>query len=208
MFENGGGNLQERVVRQIKAEPVKAAVLGVLLAAMGGLWFKAASSGGGLPSLALGRSLGNAPVALPSRPDNHSARALKQLGEWVKTPVPTVTQNLFALKFDYFPTDGSRPAQKARVGSSFWEELGKSIASKADQEKARRILIDNVRLHASRLELQSTVMNSGSPKALVNGTLVGEGDAIAGFKIVKIEARRIVVEREGVRVEVAFGFTK
>jgi hypothetical protein len=47
-------------------------------------------------------------------------------------------------------------------------------------------------------------MSNGSTKAMVNGTLVEEGDTVSGFKILKIEARRMVVEREGIRLEVYF----
>jgi len=41
-----------------------------------------------------------------------------------------------------------------------------------------------------------------SPKALVNGQLVGVGDVVASFRVCKIEARRIVVEREGIKLEI------
>ena len=64
----------------------------------------------------------------------------------------------------------------------------------------------NLRVLAAKLDLQSTVMRNGSPKALVNGVLVGEGDTIEGFRVIKIEPKRIVVEREGVKLEVLFKF--
>jgi hypothetical protein len=37
---------------------------------------------------------------------------------------------------------------------------------------------------------------------MVNGDLVGEGSVVANFRIVSIEARRIIVEREGIRLEI------
>jgi hypothetical protein len=40
------------------------------------------------------------------------------------------------------------------------------------------------------------------PKAMVNGELVGEDSVVANFRIVQIEARRIIVEREGIRLEI------
>jgi hypothetical protein len=86
----------------------------------------------------------------------------------------------------------------------FWDQLAKSLAAKADQEKARGILRDNVRAKASRLDLQSTGTFNGTPKAMVNGTIVEEGDTIEGFLILKIETKRIVVEMEGIQVEVIF----
>jgi hypothetical protein len=39
---------------------------------------------------------------------------------------------------------------------------------------------------------------------MVNGTIVQEGDTIEGFRIVQIEAKRIVVELEGIQVQVIF----
>ena len=86
----------------------------------------------------------------------------------------------------------------------FWDQLAKSLAAKADQEKARGILRDNVRAKASRLDLQSTGMFNGVPKAMVNGVIVQEGDTIEGFRIMQIETKRIVVELEGIQVEVIF----
>jgi len=111
---------------------------------------------------------------------------------------------LFSIKLDYFPVDGSRPMFSGDDADGFWDQLAKSLAAKADQEKAKGILLENLRLRASRLDLQSTVITDGSPKAMVNGTLVQEGDTIEGFRIVRIEAKRIVVEAEGQKLEVIF----
>jgi hypothetical protein len=48
------------------------------------------------------------------------------------------------------------------------------------------------------------------PKAVVNGEMVGEGSVAASgagdtrvsFRVLKIEARRIIVEREGIKLEI------
>jgi hypothetical protein len=37
---------------------------------------------------------------------------------------------------------------------------------------------------------------------MVNGELVGEGGVVADFRVLKIEARRLIVEREGIRLEI------
>lgn len=200
--------IQQRIVAQIKAEPRKAAALGVLAAVMGVLWLKSGSSTHVLPSSASARALSAPSDSQSPAMSTHAEKALRDLTQWLKKPLPESERNLFSLKMDYFPADGSRPPEQPRVGQSFWDELGKSLASKADQEKARRILLDNLRIAASSLNTQGTMMANGSPKALVNGTWVGEGETVAGFKIVQIEAQRMIVEREGVRLEVAFNFTK
>jgi hypothetical protein len=41
-----------------------------------------------------------------------------------------------------------------------------------------------------------------SPKAVIDGGLVGEGDVVASFRVLRIEPRRIIVEREGIKLEI------
>jgi hypothetical protein len=75
------------------------------------------------------------------------------------------------------------------------------MTARADQKREREVLVENLRGQALQLKLQSTVLGA-SPKALVNGQLVRVGDVVASFRVTKIEARRIVVEREGIKLEV------
>ena len=63
-------------------------------------------------------------------------------------------------------------------------------------------LIQNLRQQAGQLQLTSTVMGP-RPKAVINGQMVGEGEIVAQFRVVKIDARSAVVERDGVRLEIA-----
>jgi hypothetical protein len=71
---------------------------------------------------------------------------------------------------------------------------------RADQRVERDALRENIRQLAEKLNLQSTMM-SASPKALINGELVGEGDVVASFRVLRIEAQKIVIEREGIMLE-------
>ena len=129
--------------------------------------------------------------------------AQPELAEWVKSPIAPIGRNLFAVKLDYYPQDGSRSDStlRAPTGDGFWDKLAKSMASKADQRKERQILIENLQLQAMQLRLQSTVMGA-TPRALLNGDMVREGDVVASFRVLKIEPRRIVVEREGIKLEI------
>jgi len=54
------------------------------------------------------------------------------------------------------------------------------------------------------MQIASTFMGGGDgrPKALIDGVLVGEGEVVAGFRVLKIEPRRVIFEREGIRLEV------
>jgi hypothetical protein len=62
--------------------------------------------------------------------------------------------------------------------------------------------VDNVRIAAEALKLESTIVGP-TPGAIVNGQMVREGSNIAGFRVLKIEPRQVVVEREGVKLAVS-----
>jgi hypothetical protein len=47
----------------------------------------------------------------------------------------------------------------------------------------------------------STLMGP-HPKAMVNGQMVGEGEVVAQFRVTEIRARSVVVEREGIKLEI------
>ena len=216
-------NLQRGLLRQVRSEPKKAAALAVLLSLMAAMWAKVLLSDGsggiGGPSSASASvgpyggagAFGGAGGASDTRNGAHFSAspqlrdAIESLRQWKLGPINDAHRNLFHVKLEYFAKESLGEAPKGREsGQGFWDELAKSLAVKADQEKARRILIGNLQAQASKLNLQSTVMSNGSTKAMVNGTLVEEGDTVSGFKILKIEARRMVVEREGIRLEVYF----
>jgi hypothetical protein len=211
--------LRRGLLGQVRSEPRKAAALAALLSMMALMWAKVLLSehGRGPASASAGSVAGGAAgaagngVGSDTRNLTHSgggaqlSDAVAALREFKLGPINDARRNLFHVKLEYFAKEGSGEAPRTREdGRGFWDELAKSLAAKADQEKARRILIGNLQAQASKLNLQSTVMSNGSTKAMVNGTLVEEGDTVSGFKILKIEARRMVVEREGIRLEVYF----
>jgi hypothetical protein len=63
---------------------------------------------------------------------------------------------------------------------------------------------------ARQICLQRTLASSAKPTALVNGQMVREGDVVAigagssraEYRVLSIEARRILLEREGIELEV------
>jgi len=64
--------------------------------------------------------------------------------------------------------------------------------------------VENIREQAASLSLEGIVMGP-NPKASVNGQLLGVGQDIGatGFRIVKIEPRRVFVESHGIRIDLA-----
>jgi hypothetical protein len=194
----------DSMMRQVKAEPKKAAALLLLGVLLAGMWMKIflfgdprAVTAGPLP----GDKVKTDRTYIPNQQLSPASRSLL---EWTRKPITGTKRNLFSIKLDYFPVDGSRPMFSGEDADGFWDQLAKSLAAKADQEKAKGILRDNVRMRAGRLDLQSTGMFNGKPKAMVNGVIVQEGDTVDSFRIVRIETKGIVVELEGIQVEVIF----
>ncbi len=199
MASPAGYSAWRRFVLQARTEPRKAAVMVVLVTAMVFAWVRL-----------LGRGSRPAPAAASARPAAASAAARVPtqvigrtgvaLRQWMERPIPMTARNLFAVKFDVFPLSGEPQVEDDQQG--FWDELKKSQRARADQEKARQRLEADIRDQAARLELTGTFTMNGMRKALVNGTLAGEGDAVGGFRVLRVDAKRIVVERDGVVLEV------
>lgn len=199
------GDILRNLIRRVKADPRKSAVLAMLAVVMLGLWIKVGYTRS--PQAAQGAPATTVQPVEPAKPDNGVGRSRAEtasaaLGEWTRAPMSAIGRNLFAVKFDYFPQDPSKiNLLRTPGGDGFWDEIAKWMASRADQKKERQMLLENLQLQAAQLKLQSIMMGN-RPKAMINGKLVGEGDVVASFRVLKIEARRIIVEREGISFEV------
>jgi hypothetical protein len=198
----------DRLPAPLRQDPKKAVVLGVLLTGLLGWWGLKIFSNGAGPKRAGAMPI-KSTAASPFVTDStgrriRPAESGDELQRWLDAEIPlVVSRNLFAVDFDYFPVDGSRPSQSTRTSGqeTFWDQLAKSLSTQADQQEKRANLIQNLRQQAGQLQIASTFMGA-RPKALINGVLVGEGEVVAGFRVLKIEARRVIFEREGIRLEV------
>ena len=207
------GGWSTSILSAMRRDPKKASCLAVLLIVMAILWAKLALAGAE-PAQAAASAVAAPSNSITSPFNVNPAKARQRLSagasvaasmqSWLEKPVPLVaSRNLFSAQLQYFPMDGSRPTQGSRTGAdeSFWERLAKSISSEADQQEKKQNLIQNLRQEAGQRQLQTTVMGP-TPKALVNGTLVSEGETVEAFRVLKIEPRRIYVEREGIKLEI------
>ena len=209
MSERSDSSWQDRLLSRIKAQPARAAVLTILLAVMGVLWVRHFSGGGSAKPASAARTVGPQPVAVGAgKGAENVSRAAAALKDFLQRPPATIRRNFFAVKMEHFPMDGSKATAGDPEGQGFWDELAKSLAAKADQEKARRILLGNLKEQAGKLRVQMIMMSNGSPRALVDGKLVIAGDVVGGFKISSIEADRIIIEREGVSLVIGSGLNK
>ena len=205
----GANNPIAKLLEAAKADPKKAGVLAVLVTVLGTMWVRMALQGGAGPqvagaALATGSSDNEVAdrLAAAGRGGAVSPTSLAALAEWRNQPVSPIVRNLFVVQLDQYAHEKGRQAVPVtRADDGFWDELAKSLTSRADQNKQRQIRIDNTVRDAEKLQLQTIVMGA-SPKAVINGEMVGEGSVVAEFRVSRIEARRIIVEREGIKLEI------
>lgn len=197
-----------KLLEAAKGDPKKAGVLAVLVAVLGTMWARMAMTDGGGPQTAGAATAAASDHEVAARASAAgrgtiiSASSAAAMAEWRAAPVSPIVRNLFVVQLDQYAHAGGAPVVPvSRADDGFWDELAKSLSSVADQNKQRQIRIDNAVRDAGRMQLQ-TIMMGASPKAVINGEMVGEGSVVAGFRVSRIEARRIIVEREGIRLEI------
>jgi hypothetical protein len=184
-----------------RKDPKKAGVLVLLVAVMGGMWTKVlvrptpASAGAAAPPAPAG------PAAPPSDKPRTTPVARQS---WSTVPLAPAARNLFRVEYERYEQAGksTAPGAPAQHSGDSPEDPSKSGPSPADLKRERQILVANLQTQAGQLKLQSTVMGA-RPKAVINGSLVEEGDIVASFRVTRISARGVVVEREGIKFDVA-----
>lgn len=225
-------DLLARLPEPIRRDAKKSAVLGGLLVVMFGVMAKqfiftggpasaAASDGAATPAGIMAASTASANrIAVAS--DNRRSIGIRQadpVERWLLEHVRPLDRNPFEFHPEFFPNSplAGVEATSARVveDEMFWDRLAKSIASRADQRKQRQIRIENLQVAAGKLRVQSTILGS-NPRVLIAGKMNSVGDTVEAesggvmlpFRIVRIEGRRIILEREGVKLELPMGATR
>lgn len=209
-----------RMPEPVRRDPKKSALLAglTLVAVVIGLRQFAGSSTPAkaravTPSLAVPAN-GGATSAISREAGNSNSEMAQRVASWLGSPIKALDRNLFETKLEFFQRLSSTVGDKAAVitDESFWDQLAKSLASRADQKRQKQIRSENLQLAASSLKLQTTIMGS-TPKALIDGRMVRTGDTVdsrtaslsISFKVVQIEPRRIVIEHDGVKIELRMG---
>jgi hypothetical protein len=208
MISPGSSNIFERARHLAGQDPRKVLILATLLVLLGFLivrqaWNATASAEASRHVTAPASS------SVDSDEPDSSSRTGKlgvagagesPVQKWLQSPPTPLTRNLFALKLDVFPSDVTR-SHESEESRGFWEEVAKSLLDQADQQERKQELLSSLQEQAKALRLTSVLMGP-KPRAVINGELVGEGDVVAGFRVLQIEPRRIVIEREGIRLEI------
>lgn len=164
----------------LRADPRKTAVLAVLTLVMGGLyarWFFGATPEAAQAEIAA--------VATDAPPAPTAAAA--------PTSQPTVQRVLVAetLPSDLASDPFSLPLDKYPPGRPVAGDDANKTVSQDPIEAAARALV-----------LQSTLCGN-SPMACINGVFIRPGQRVNGFVLRRVEPTRVVLEREGVEVELS-----
>jgi len=178
----------QKMEQAIRRDPKRFSLLGGLLVIMLFLWGRMLFSGPA-SATAIRRSV----VAITDSPQpTVRVAASNPVLDWLAQPKKAVQRNLFAVNLDYF----SRAGDKTKPVDP---DPGQAVPDDADHEQ--QILLENLRQQSAKLKLESTMMGS-TPRAMVNGVLVREGDTVEGFVVVKIQSQQITVEQDGVTLQV------
>ncbi|MEO6434772.1 MAG: hypothetical protein ABIP55_03285 [Tepidisphaeraceae bacterium] len=196
--------LWNKLVKAVRNDPQRAGMLTVLVAILVVLQVRLQMNGKDGTARAVAgvtprTDNSGAPGGSSSQPGK-SPDGQVAVREWMNAPTAPLGRNLFAIELDRFPHDGSK-VSIAASNPGFWDDLAKSMTFRADVRKERQILVENLQRQASQLRLQSTMMGA-KPKAVIDGEMVEVGEVVASFRVLKIEARRIIVEREGIKLEI------
>ncbi len=101
-------------------------------------------------------------------------------------------------RLEYFPlADGNLSDDSSDADAA---AKAKSEQAAADEKKERQKLADQLQSEAASLELETTMMGP-TPRAMISGALVGEGDMVSDFRVVKITQRFVILESQGVQIE-------
>lgn len=208
----------QRMPEPLRRDPKKSALLTGLVGLMAVLGIRQytgtsapASARAGVSAVERSTGSNSATSHEASNPNNEVAQRVAQ---WLGTPIKALDRNLFETKLEFFQRVDAAGDDRAAVlaDETFWDQLAKSLASQADQKRQKQIRSENLQLAASTLKLQTTLMGS-VPKALIDGRMVRAGDLLEtkssdlsmSFRVVQIEPRRVVIERDGVKIELKMG---
>ena len=170
---------------------------GVIAVGAGLLWAVLPHGGKGLRSITgltapAPASAAMPPIATPPP----AARSPQMTAPTSQAPRPTVNVRLI-------DTDDATSNQSDPAGAESELHQQKSIVSPADLAAECALKAVQVRQWATGLHLQST-MTRPTPKALVNGQVVEVGEMVEAFRVLKISADGVLVERDGIELEIKF----
>ena len=206
--------LAARLPESVRNSPAKSAVLGGLVVVMLAAWGRTLlrSPAAARAAAAVSDQVAKAVAAASPAPARESGgRTREAMLAWLREPIAPIDRNAFAVRPGDFPIavpvpePAAAPSKAAAPQAGVWDELAKSLARRADEQRRRDAALAEFRKSAAALELSTTVMTR-PPTAILAGRAVREGDAVevagGAVRVLRIEPRRVVVGRGGMTAEV------
>ncbi|HVP11664.1 MAG TPA: hypothetical protein VMV94_10810 [Phycisphaerae bacterium] len=110
----------------------------------------------------------------------------------------TPARDIFkARSWSQFPREGPSAeddTQAGQLSASLWEKMRDAFSERRDRHAKE---LNEISDELTELKLQSTMIGS-VPSAFISGRLVHVGDTINGFSVVRIEEKRVMLQKNGV----------
>lgn len=188
--------LKNRLIAEMSRDKKKAVLLAVLLLVMAFVVGKLIFTGSPAEATAAANL---APKVDPSTPEppgqeNIAAAITKAKPPKAGKPKPAakgITRDIFMPDLSVFP----RTAANAKSGGSV--DVVEDEKTRRDAERKRREAL--IREQAAELHLESTITGK-APNAIINGSVLGRGGVISGFRIIEINSQACIVEKDGVKL--------
>ena len=190
-------NLKDRLLAEVRRDPKKASILGVLALVLLIIGVREVARRAGSPSTgsaATARAFGANGAASLRKPAGavrvpSLSKGMDQRdGSSTAIPKAPVDRDIFTPNLAYFPIE-EKPKPSTVVSSA-------QIIDPAAKAEAMKL---QVQAQAKSLSLQSTVVGAVST-AIINGRVLREGDSISDFQVVEINSRSCKLEKSGIRV--------
>lgn len=207
MKSNAQPNMLTRWIAAARQSPQKATLLAALAVVLAIATVRAVLPGADpVRKVAAGLNILSNSQPAPQEDARQRARDLSaqdDLDRFLNGKVAPIDRNVFVVKLEAFKLSSFRslPSTGTQEDALNLDSAAKLVAEQADQQARKEVLIENLRQQAGQLRLQSTFMGT-QPRALINGELLGEGEVIASFRVLKVEPRRVILEREGIKLEI------
>lgn len=182
-------NLKDRMLAEMRRDPKKASILGVLGAVLLIISVREVvrRSGSPAPARAFEATSLRKPAGEARAPGLAKGKD-RQRERSLPIAKATVDRDIFTPNVAYFPVE-----EKAKPASLVASAQVVDPTAKAEAAKLR------VQAQAKALSLQSTVVGA-VPTAIINGRVLRVGDWVSDFQVVQISSRSCKLEKSGIRV--------
>lgn len=146
---------------------------------------------------------GYADPAKVAAAEEAAKKALEQSGGEALAELPVVRITApDSIRRDVFEIPESMRTNRSEESASLDQNAPKSGTDSSEKtEDPALVHRDRIRMEASSLRLESLIRGL-NPMAIVNGSMLTVGAEINGFRLIEVRDRSIIVEKEGLAIEI------